>query len=113
MDDLLRLAAQLGRTIAAHERFQTLRRAEDAVAADAATRALLLQRETQMRKIARLEKEQKPVEPEDKHEMLRLNEAVHDNAALQTLARAQADYVEMMRRINDAIQGELAPPAPQ
>jgi len=113
MDEVLAFASELGRLIARHERFSKLRAAEDAVYSDKETRCMLAAFEAQRRKVGELEAAQKPVEPADKREFKRLNDAVHANAAIQALARVQADYVEMMNRVNDAIRKEMEPPASQ
>ena len=110
MEDVLRLASDLGKLIAQHERFRKLRAAEDAVAADQETRNLVTAMEEQRAKIIKLESAQQPVEPEDKHELQRVTDAVHANPKLQTLAMAQADYMELMNKVNKTIQDKLDPP---
>jgi cell fate (sporulation/competence/biofilm development) regulator YlbF (YheA/YmcA/DUF963 family) len=107
MDHLIKKADELGRSIAASERFKSLRTAEDAVGEDEATRKVLEAANAQRDRLARLEAEQKPIEPADKREMERLNQAVHGNEKLQALAKAQADYLEMMNKVNEAIRAKL------
>ncbi len=109
MEKALAAAAELGRQIAQDEAFQRLRAAESAVQGDAASQKILEDFERQRRKIEALEGARKPVEPEDKHEMIRLSDAVHGAPKLQELVRAQADYMELMNRVNKAIQQALAP----
>jgi len=109
MEKALAAAAELGRQIAQDEAFQRLRAAEGAVQADAAAQKVLDDFERQRGKIESLERARKPVEPEDKREMIRLSDAVHGNPKLQELVRAQADYMEMMNRVNKAIQKALLP----
>ena len=110
MDQLLNLASKLGKLIAEHERFRKLRAAENAVNADAQTRSLVEALEAQRRKIADLEAKLQPVEPEDKHELQRLTEVVHANPKLQALAEAQADYFELMNKIDREIRSKLGVP---
>ena len=107
MDEIRKLASDLGRMIAKHERFLKLRAAEDAAGKDAETDKLLDSYEKQQQKLVELESKQQPIEPEDKKELQRLSEAVHGNAHLQNLARAQADYMELMNMVNRTIRGEL------
>jgi cell fate (sporulation/competence/biofilm development) regulator YlbF (YheA/YmcA/DUF963 family) len=109
MENALAAAAELGRKIAQEEAFQRLRAAEGAVQHDAASQKILEEFERQRRKIEALEDARKPVEPEDKHEMIRLSDAVHGAPKLQELVRAQADYMELMNRVNKAIQQALSP----
>ena len=42
--------------------------------------------------------------------MIRLSDAVHGSPKLQELVRAQADYMELMNKVNKAIQQALLPP---
>jgi len=111
MEKALAAAAELGRQIAQDEAFQRLRAAENAVQADAASQKILEEFDRQRRKIEDLERAGKPVEPQDKHEMIRLSDAVHSAPKLQELVRAQADYMELMNKVNKAIQQALVPPA--
>ena len=107
MDEILDLASNLGGLISQHERFKKLRAAEDAVNADEETHNLVRALDEQRAKIAELEASQKPIEPEDKRELQRRTEAVHASPKLQELARAQADYMELMNRVNEAIREKL------
>jgi cell fate (sporulation/competence/biofilm development) regulator YlbF (YheA/YmcA/DUF963 family) len=107
MEDLLKTAAALGSQIARHDAFRRLRAAEAAVRSGADTRTLLDDFERQRQKIEELESGRRPVEPEDKHEMQRLSDAVHGNAPLQELMRAQADYMDLMNRVNRTIRDQL------
>ena len=107
MDDMLKLASELGRKIADGPRFKALRDAENAVEQDKDSHELLKSAEEQRTKIAMLEARQEPVSPEDKHKMRDLNEAVRASDRLNALIRAQADYMELMNRVNAAIRKEL------
>jgi cell fate (sporulation/competence/biofilm development) regulator YlbF (YheA/YmcA/DUF963 family) len=109
MEEALAAAAELGKQIAQDESFRSLRAAEEAVQGDAASQKILQDFDRQRRKIEDLERDGKPVEPEDKHEMIRLSDAVHSAPKLQELVRAQADYMELMNKVNKAIQQALLP----
>ncbi len=108
MEQILKLANDLGKQIAGSERFKALRQAELTVRNDAETHELLEAAERQGKLIAEKESAQKPIEPDDKHEMERLNEALSANENLQILARAQADYLQLMKRVDEAIREQLA-----
>jgi len=107
VDDVLKLASDLGERISNHERYQKLRAAESTVQGDEAAQDLLKSADAQRAKIAELEAKQQPVEPGEKHEMLRLEEAIRANENLQGLARAQADFMELMNKVNRAIREKL------
>ena len=108
MEHILKLARDLGKQIAKHERFQALRQAEETVRNDAETRDLLAAAERQRKSLAEKESARKPIEPAEKHEMQRLNEALETNENLQPLAKAQADYLQLMKRVDEAIREQLA-----
>ena len=107
MEEILERASSLGKLIAKQERFLKLREAEGAAGANKATNDLLESLESQRRKVAQLEAENRPVEPEDKRELQRLAGEVHSNPLLQDLAKTQADFMEMMNKVNGAIRQEL------
>lgn len=111
MEEILAQARRLGHAIAAHERFKTLREAEQRVSADESASKVQEAFERQVLKIAELERQTKPVEVADKREFARLQDAVRTHPALQELAKAQADYLEMMNNVNDAILNELRTPS--
>ena len=108
MEKALAAAAELGRQIAQDEAFQRLRAAETPSRATPPRRKSSKSSSASAGRSKTLEGDRKPVEPEDKHEMIRLSDAVHSAPKLQELVRAQADYMELMNRVNKAIQQALA-----
>jgi len=107
MDAILKMASELGGLIAKHERYTTLRQVEDAAAKDATTAGLLKRYEEKRQEMAEAEAANKPIGPEQKHALQELTDQVHANERLQTLAKAQADYMELMNRVNAAIRRAL------
>jgi len=91
VDEILKLADQLGERIARSDRFVNLRKAENAVENDPEANDLLKKADAHKARLASLEAAHKPIEPEDKREMQRLNEAMSNNEKLHALLRAQAD----------------------
>ncbi len=57
----------------------------------------------QLQKIAELESSGKPIEPEDKHKLSELQQKVASNEALKGWMKAQADFSELMGKVNKAI----------
>jgi cell fate (sporulation/competence/biofilm development) regulator YlbF (YheA/YmcA/DUF963 family) len=107
MDEILELASKLGKAIAASERFQALRRAEEAIEKDEKAQQLTEALHKQSEKIRNLETKMEPVFPDDKRELARIQEEIAGHQPLKAFARAQADYAEMMARVNGAIRAEL------
>ena len=107
MDETLKQASELGKLIAKHPRYQRLREVEDTADKDADTKELLRKFEEKRQEIAELEATNAPIEAEQKHEMQDLTTRVHSSPLLQDLAKAQADYMELMNKVNGAIRREL------
>ncbi len=112
MERVFALAEKLGQALAGHERFKALRAAEERVRKDEATMKAQEALENQLTRISELERNGKPVEVADKREVERLQDAVRSQPALQELAKAQADYFEMMHQVNRRIVDRLRPPHP-
>jgi cell fate (sporulation/competence/biofilm development) regulator YlbF (YheA/YmcA/DUF963 family) len=109
MENILELAEKLGRAIAAHERFQALREAERNVTANEAANRAQTELEKHMNHIGELEANGKPVEVADKRKMEQLQNEFRSQPALQQLVKAQADYFEMMNKVNETIVSRLRP----
>ncbi len=107
MKDMIQTAEQLGKEIAASDRFKAVAGIREKVDADEALQADMKALNELGSKIAQLEKEVKPVEPEDKHRLRELQEKVTGHAMLQELARVEADFAELMNRVNNAIHSQL------
>lgn len=107
MEQLLELARRLGRQVAQHERTTLLKQAQKAVDEDAEAGKLVKEYHEQAQKVMQLEKDQKPVEVGDKHTLRNLEEKISCNEHLRELTRRQVDFVEMMRKIKESIDGEL------
>jgi len=103
MDDVIRIATSLAEAIAKSGRYTALRKAEKAVESEAEAKALL--DDFNKKTMAVLEKEQamKPVEPEEKREIVALKEKIASNPALQDLSKAQVEYSEMMNKVNQVL----------
>ncbi|MCK4851103.1 MAG: YlbF family regulator, partial [Phycisphaerae bacterium] len=57
----------------------------------------------QLQKIAELDSSGKPIEPEDKHMLTELQQKVASNETLKCWMKAQADFSELMGKVNKAI----------
>ena len=103
IEDIRALAEKLGEAIARNPRFLALREAEKAIEADAEAKSLLKALNEKTLEILRKEESLKPVEPEEKRELSNLRSSVARNENLQKLQKAQADYSEMMNRVNRSL----------
>ena len=107
MEHLIEMAKKLGEQIAAHERTALLQKAQQEINEDPEAIKLIEEYQQQAIKIQELEKQQKPIEVEDKHKLQELEQGISSNAKLVELTRRQVDFVEMMRKVKENIDGQL------
>ena len=103
MEDIIAQARELGKKIAAHARTKDFMAAAKAVAEDRDAQQILKTYQEQVERIRGLESSGKPVEVEDKRKLQQAEMGVAGNAKLKVMMKHQADYLEMMHRINSAI----------
>ena len=113
MDKLIELSKRLGRQIAVHERAVLMQEAQKALQEDADARQLVEDFQKQAEKIHKLEQANQPVEVSDKHQLEAYETQMSGNHKIREFSRRQADYVEMMRKIWDAIHNEIMGEQPQ
>ena len=109
MEETLEIASKLGAAIAKHNRYKMFKDAEEQLKKDDEAKEISEKLEKQSRKIHELEKDLKPVEVEDKQKLRQLKEKVASNQSIQNFLKAQADYVELMAKVNKRIEAEFAP----
>jgi len=103
MEDIIADARALGKKIAAHPRMTRFMRAAGAVAEDSEAQSILKTYQEQAHRIGELEQAGKPIEPEDKRKLADCEAKLAGNDKVKDMMKAQADYLEMMHRINGAI----------
>lgn len=109
MDEVLELAAKLSHAIAQSNRFNDLRQAEALVMSDVESVERVRKRDELIAKLSEKERNGQPIEPEEKRELMALDEAVRTNPLLADLSKAQADFQEMLNRVNALITSALEP----
>jgi cell fate (sporulation/competence/biofilm development) regulator YlbF (YheA/YmcA/DUF963 family) len=112
MEDIIADAAALGKNIAAHPRMKAFATAARAVAEDAAAQEILKAYQDQIQTMREKEQSGKPIEADEKRALVDSEAKVAGNTLLKAMMKAQADYVEMMKRINDAIDQAQASAQP-
>jgi len=110
MEEILRRAEELGRAIREHPRYKRLMEADARVRADRSAAEALQAYNKAVIKIARKEKAAQPVEVEEKRQVEHLRQAVVSHEAIKAFMQAQADYAELMKKMNDAIYSQLRSP---
>jgi cell fate (sporulation/competence/biofilm development) regulator YlbF (YheA/YmcA/DUF963 family) len=107
MEEILDLAARLGKAIGSDPRASRLREARVALEASLEARQLLADYEKQQQAVRRLELENKPIEPDDKRKLADLHAKVVGSEVLKGLLTAEADYVELSSLVHQRIEQEI------
>ncbi len=107
MEDVIQKADDLAQAIRSSERFETMRTAQETLDKDEEAQNLIGEFQAAQALIAEKENADKPIEVEDKRRMSDLQQKVGSNENLQAFLRAQADFYEMMNRVNQSIQTVL------
>jgi cell fate (sporulation/competence/biofilm development) regulator YlbF (YheA/YmcA/DUF963 family) len=107
MDSILEQAKRLAEMLATDSRFTTLRRLENEVLGDAEKRQLLEDYEKSRMSLELKQRELQPISPEEKKAHAEVTKRVHGVPVLLELARAQADYAQMMDQVNKTIHERL------
>lgn len=111
MEDIIADAVSLGKKIAAHPRMKAFMTAAQAVNGNSEAQTILQEYQSAVEKIQQSEAAGKPIEVADKRAIAECEAKVANNSLLKNMMSAQADYLEMMHRINAAIdQGAGAGP---
>ncbi len=104
MQEIIAAAEQLGKLIGQHARTRAFLDAARAVAGDGDAQKLLREYQEHADRVRQLEASGRPIEPDDKRRMATLQENVASNDKLKAMLRAQADYLDMMNRVYQAIE---------
>ncbi len=107
--EILKAAGELGRLIAGHESAVKMQSVIDGFKEDIDAQRLLNDYQRQMAKIGEKEAHQQPIEVEDKHRLESLQGQVMRHEKLRELQITQMDYLDLMRRVDEAIAGESSP----
>jgi cell fate (sporulation/competence/biofilm development) regulator YlbF (YheA/YmcA/DUF963 family) len=107
MDPILEQATKLGEMLASDPRFTKLRELESDVLKDPEKRRLLEDYEKSRVTLELKQREFHPISPEEKKAHAEITKKVHGVPALLELARAQADYAQMMDQVNRTIHEKL------
>ena len=102
-DQIINQASELGKLIANSPAGKALLKARQELQADQQAHKMLEDYQDQMQRIAQLEKDTKPVEPEDKRKLIELQQQVASHSTLKLWIKAQADFSQLMYKVNQAI----------
>ncbi len=103
LDKIIAEAGKLGRSIAETAASKAFLESREQLDNDNQAQELVEDYQKQLQKIAELERAGKPIEPEDKHKLTDLQQKVASNETLKCWMKAQADFSELMGKVNKAI----------
>lgn len=110
VEDILAKAIELGELIAECSASKAYKKTRQDVQADEQAKKLTEDYQQQIQKIAELEQNAKPIEPEDKKKLADIQQQVASHSTLKAWMKAQMDISDLMRKVNQAIskpfQGE-------
>lgn len=109
MDEIVEKARELAMAIRGSEGYKALVSAEKKLGENAEVRKMMEDFDRQSRMIHEKETALQPVEVEDKRKLQQLHERMQSEPLVQELLRAQADYAQMMAKVNEAIDSNLKP----
>ena len=108
MTACIELARRLGKAMAESPQAVAFRAAREELNAHPDVQQTLQDYQQQAEKIGQLEDEQQPVEVEDKRRLQELNDALIASEVFKKFTAAQVEWVDLMRKVNQALQAELA-----
>lgn len=107
-DSVLEDARRLGEQLVQQPRVQAFAKAAEAIDGDAEARRLLEAYQRAMTEVQRKQMAGKAIEVADKQALVQAEAAVAANEVLKEFTRAQADYVELMDRVNRSMHEPIA-----
>ncbi len=106
-EDVLQQARALGEALAKHPRVVGFLDARARFEQDQDAQRLLVDYQRQAQRIQQLQRDGKPIEVADKHKLSELEGRMSSNDVLKEMMRRQADYVELMNRVQQALEGPI------
>lgn len=108
MAAIIELAERLGKLIADSPEAAALRAAREEMSKHPDVGQMLEDFGAHQDKLAKLQGEGKPIEVDDKHKLQELHGKLVGSEVFKKLTAAQVDYVDLMRKVNEAIGRHLA-----
>lgn len=110
--EILDDARKLGEKIAGHDVAKKLESALKALDGDQKAQRALNDYNRHLQSIAEKEQSGRPIEVEDKKKLRDLQNAVVSSPTLRDFQIAQMDYMDLLRKVDEAMTGEVDAPIP-
>lgn len=107
-DEILKKARELGELIATHPSAKKLEDVLRKLQDDTEAQRAMNDYNRHLQTVGEKEMQGKPIEVEDKRKLESLQMAVVRNPTLRDFQMAQMDYLDLMRRVDEEIEGRAA-----
>ena len=104
---ILAEADKLGQLVAQHPAVEKYKQAQKAVADDPDANRSMAEFERQIETLARQEASGMPVTDAQRQTLESLQSRIVSNIKVKALNMAQVDFIDLLRKVNQAIQGKL------
>src|SRR3954467_5438369 len=104
---ILAEADKLGQLVAQHPAVEKYKQAQKAVADDPDANRSMMEFERQIETLARQEASGMPVTDAQRQSLESLQSRIVSNIKVKALNMAQVDFIDLLRKVNQAIQGKL------
>jgi cell fate (sporulation/competence/biofilm development) regulator YlbF (YheA/YmcA/DUF963 family) len=108
MTQILADADKLGQLVAQHPAVERYKQAQKAVADDAEANRAMADFEQQLEKLARQEQSGMPVTDAQRQQLEAVQSRIVSNIKVKALNMANVEFVDLLRKVNQAIQGKVA-----
>jgi len=109
VNEIIAMAEKLGKAISQSPQAAALKTAQAALQADAEASKLLGEFQAMTQQLAQKESQQQPIEPEEKRKYEEIHTTLIASEAFKAFNAAQVEYVDVIRKANDAIRAQLGP----
>jgi cell fate (sporulation/competence/biofilm development) regulator YlbF (YheA/YmcA/DUF963 family) len=104
--EILSAAREVGKLIASHDIARKLESAMSRLQGDVEAQRVLNDYNRHLQKLSEKEQSGKPIEVSDKQQLEKLQNAVIRNPLLRDFQMAQMDYLDLMRKVDEAMAGQ-------
>lgn len=103
--EIIKAATDLGKLIASHDAAAKFEESVRKLQADVEAQRVLNDYNRFMNKLGEKEMQGQAIEVEEKKQLEKLQQTVVRNSVLRTFQMAQMDYLDLMRRVDEAMSG--------
>ena len=111
-DEILKAAGNLGAMVATHPTVASYKETIRQLDLDVTAKSLLQQYEQLIETLSMKEAQMQPIEVAEKQQFERLQQSIMMSPMLKKFATVQGEYMELMRKVQEAINGGMSGQSP-